>query len=279
MTIRILGVHGVWNHKPTLTPGAAVQKLSAEWRSHLPRAIAERADLITCYYAHHLNTVIPQGGDDLDHLSDDAYAALVSWAAQLDAVPTDTPQALWSIPARMIVDKIAEKRGLNKALLRPFVAVFLREIRAYFRPSGKARTEARHTVCEAIRAHQPHVVVAHSLGSVVTYETLCAWPDLSVDLLITMGSPLGMDGVIFDRLQPPPNPEGQQNRPPGVRRWVNVADPGDIVAIPMPFTRRFGPDDNFEDVHIDWFDFHSSGRYLASQRTMEAMLDYTSHGE
>ena len=77
------------------------------------------------------------------------------------------------------------------------------------------------------------VVIAHSLGSVVTYETLWAHPQQRVDLLITLGSPLAMPDVIFDKLHPVPEHRKGQ-RPPGVRRWINIAEPGDVIAIPRP---------------------------------------------
>ncbi|MBB6547170.1 hypothetical protein [Nonomuraea rubra] len=61
--------------------------------------------------------------------------------------------------------------------------------------------------------------MAHSLGSVVVYEVLWAHPDLRVNRLVTLGSPLGMPGVVFDRLDPAPGQRG--SRPPGVSEWVN----------------------------------------------------------
>ncbi|MFD8967973.1 hypothetical protein ACFV0C_23770 [Streptomyces sp. NPDC059568] len=62
------------------------------------------------------------------------------------------------------------------------------------------------------RQGPPLVIVAHSLGSVIAYEALCAhpdWPDLT---LVTLGSPLAVRGVVFDRLAPPP-PAGRPAGP------------------------------------------------------------------
>jgi hypothetical protein len=78
------------------------------------------------------------------------------------------------------------------------------------------------TVADTIAARGARVVLAHSLGSVVAYETLWARPDLEVELLITLGSPLAPPDVVFDRLDPAPR-NGKGRRPPGVRRWINVA--------------------------------------------------------
>jgi hypothetical protein len=43
-------------------------------------------------------------------------------------------------------------------------------------------------------------------------------------LLVTLGSPLGLDTIVYPRLRPQP-----PSFPPLVRRWVNVADRDDLV--------------------------------------------------
>jgi pimeloyl-ACP methyl ester carboxylesterase len=85
------------------------------------------------------------------------------------------------------------------------------------------------------------VVVAHSLGSVVAYETLAAMPGHSVRALVTLGSPLGIGKLIFDRLEP--NPDCGLGAWPGTEDlvWTNVADRGDVVALEKDLRPRFGP--------------------------------------
>ena len=58
------------------------------------------------------------------------------------------------------------------------------------------------------------VIVAHSLGSVVAYEALCAHPEWPVRNLVTLGSPLGIRNLIFDQLVPRQWLEDQAS-PPG----------------------------------------------------------------
>ena len=74
------------------------------------------------------------------------------------------------------------------------------------------------------------VVIGHSLGSVVAYEYLCLFQPGPVDLLVTLGSPLGIPNLVFDRLTPAPR-SGLGVWPGGLAAWVNVADPDDIVAL------------------------------------------------
>jgi hypothetical protein len=80
------------------------------------------------------------------------------------------------------------------------------------------------------------VLVGHSLGSVVAYEALCAARDWPVGTLVTLGSPLGIRRLIFDRLQPSPV-DGHGAWPGTVRSWTNIADQGDVVAL----VKRLGP--------------------------------------
>jgi hypothetical protein len=89
--------------------------------------------------------------------------------------------------------------------------------------------------------HRPDIVVAHSLGSVVAYEALHELADeLDVRLLLTLGSPLALPHAVFHRLDPVPC-DGKGAKPTAVRRWVNVADAGDFVAIPKGAVARVFP--------------------------------------
>ena len=133
-----------------------------------------------------------------------------------------------------------------------------------------ARTEVANAVRAANQSNGTTVVIAHSLGSVVTYEALHAYPQLSVDHLITVGSPLAFPHAIYERLDPAPRPRG--HRPPNVRRWTNIADVGDIVAVPP-----HGIPDAFDGVDLDvettihWADFHRATTYLKTQAVADAV--------
>ncbi|MET7633417.1 hypothetical protein ACWCW2_39280 [Streptomyces sp. NPDC001773] len=105
------------------------------------------------------------------------------------------------------------------------------------------RERARGRVLEAI-GDDTRVVVAHSLGSVVAYEALCARPGHGVRALITIGSPLGIPNLILHRLEPPPFGLGGVVRaewPGGPDlTWTNVADDGDVVALVKDLRSAFG---------------------------------------
>ncbi|MEU3296691.1 alpha/beta hydrolase [Streptomyces longwoodensis] len=119
----------------------------------------------------------------------------------------------------------------------------LKQVHAYLTdPSLRAQALAR--VAEHI-GDDTQVVVAHSLGSVVAYEALCARPGHQVRALVTLGSPLGIPNLILHRLQPAPVQLGEQ--PLGVWPggqglvWTNLADDGDVVALVKDLRPSFGP--------------------------------------
>jgi alpha-beta hydrolase superfamily lysophospholipase len=149
-----------------------------------------------------------------------------------------------------------------------FIATFFQEVTRYFTDQA-ARHEGVTGLADRLREWQPRILIAHSLGSVVAYEAMWTEPFPKVDLLITLGSPLAMPDIVFDRLADHPGP---RQRPPGVGRWINVADLGDIIAIPAKGIGR-----NFERVAADLsdsihsFDFHRATNYLASS-TATAVL-------
>jgi hypothetical protein len=121
----------------------------------------------------------------------------------------------------------------------------LRQVRDYFH-GPEIRRQAWQRVSETV-GDDTRVLVGHSLGSVVAYEALSANPEWPVRMLVTLGSPLGIPNLIFDRLQPAPLPTadaqpGPRGRWPGSgRAWVNVADQGDVVALVKDLRRGFGP--------------------------------------
>ena len=92
---------------------------------------------------------------------------------------------------------------------------------------------------EAVIGPDTEVVIAHSLGTVVAYETLCRHPDWHVNGLVTMGSPLG-GAMILGMIEPVPV-AGRGVFPVGAGQWVNIRNADDPACI-RPLTEVFdGP--------------------------------------
>ena len=110
-------------------------------------------------------------------------------------------------------------------------------------PDLRDRMRAR---AEPLFGPETRVVVAHSLGTLLSYQALCNHPQWTVDTYVTLGSPLASP-MIFGQLDPPAV-DGVGQWPGSVRRWVNVRAVGDKAAA-VPLGERFGP--RVEDVLVD----------------------------
>ncbi len=107
-----------------------------------------------------------------------------------------------------------ERVPLPWFIKKPFMNAFLRDVHHYLfdveyalpgRAAVRIQQVIRKRFIEVVCApavSRPHVIVAHSMGTVIAYDCLkrvggCA----AIDGLITIGSPLGLD-EIQDKLQP-----------------------------------------------------------------------------
>ena len=86
----------------------------------------------------------------------------------------------------------------------------------------------------ALLTPETQVLIGHSLGSVVAFEAAQTL-DHPLPLLITIGCPLGLRTVVYERVRPQP-----PRFPPTVHHWVNIADRNDIVAAEPDLTPLFG---------------------------------------
>jgi hypothetical protein len=258
---RILGIHGIGNLQAELQPLSAAHLLGQRWQAALMRAVTSSAiiDVRVAYYADCLAQGHAQGNDELEYLAPSAKQLVMAWVETLGA-PREVAQGRLGAPVRQAADWIATKFGLDRGLVHVLVARFAAEVDRYLNLPG-CRAAARERVAAQLREHEPRIVIAHSLGSVVAYEALFGARQPPLDLLVTVGSPLGMPGVIFDKLIPAPI-NGIGGKPPRVNRWVNIADPGDFVAIPRHMRLRFHGITGDLEASIGTLRFHSSSAYL-----------------
>lgn len=98
-------------------------------------------------------------------------------------------------------------------------------------------TEAIAEAAERRESGCPLVVVAHSMGGNIVYDALTHFrPDLVVDVLVTVGSQVGL----FEELalfrasvqdqDPPSKDRPRVPKPPNIRRWINIVDRADVLA-------------------------------------------------
>jgi hypothetical protein len=276
MTADILGVHGIWNFTSTVEDNAAVA-LALQWAD----ALGVEADSVAAaYYAHHLRLGHHGPSDDLDALDAALYGLprelLEALMHQLGWAQ-GAPQGRALAPLRQLASWFVTRYGADQSVVERYLAPLLVEVALYFDSRDPGRRQAVHTtIGAALSLHRPRVVVAHSLGSVATYETLWAYPRLNVELLVTIGSPLAFPDHIFPRLRPAPV-GGRGARPPGVRKWINIADPADLVALPRGLSNHFdGVDKDLETPAGSMFT-HKATAYLRTRELRGIVTEHLQH--
>jgi hypothetical protein len=190
-------------------------------------------------------------------------------------VPANPQGTLERIPLPWFI----KKRVMN---------AFLRDVHHYlfdveFAPPGGTPVPIRRTIrqrfVDGLRAPmctRPHVVVSHSMGTVIAYDCLKRVPECSgVDALITLGSPLGLD-EIQDKLQPGWSRNAGFPSATVSGGWVNVFDRLDPVCGFDPELandfRKSGAA-TVEDIAVqnDGAWRHSITKYLRQPRVCHAM--------
>lgn len=154
-----------------------------------------------------------------------------------------------------------------------------KEIRRYFNNSDNVAREIRkllkHTLRPLLAQQEPILLIGHSLGSVIAYDSL--W-ELShheklqgkVDFL-TLGSPLGMHYVQRKLLGI--GKKGACSYPELIRHWINVSAEGDLAALNNNFhdafkaMRELGLVESIEDHCQGIYNFFRTNAGLNSHRS------------
>src|SRR5262245_23975569 len=106
--------------------------------------------------------------------------------------------------ARSLVARLARLpwfARLGMGVAERFVVKALRQVTGYLTNDGVRKT-AQRAVLDLVD-DRTVVIVAHSLGSVVAYEA-CFALKRPLPLLVTVGSPLGLSNIVYQRLRPQP---------------------------------------------------------------------------
>ncbi|WP_190329280.1 hypothetical protein [Streptomyces venezuelae] len=164
------------------------------------------------------------------------------------------------------LNALSRSRFFADVALRSLV-LDLKQVRAYLTdPAVRAEVQCR--VAAAV-TDDTRVVIGHSLGSVVAYEALCAHPEWPARALLTLGSPLGIRHLVFDRLRV--GEDGSPGDWPGrVEHWTNIADAGDVVALVKDLRPLFGDRVRGHLVH-NGSRAHDVTRYLCTEEAGRAV--------
>jgi len=175
-------------------------------------------------------------------------AAIDSLIQQYSATDKDRAEATsWQRRVLRWVYSVADHFPF---LLHPLadetLEIHLRDLRRYVKNEYDVAEFTRRLLKMPLRAawksERPILLIAHSMGSIIAYDAL--WQlsqefgnNRSIDLFLTMGSPLGQRFIQHRikgwREQP-------DNRYPRViKRWVNIAAVGDLTALDVRLQNDF----------------------------------------
>ena len=197
-----------------------------------------------------------QQGTGPEKLTEDARKLAEQFAAAwLERVATDAPDPRDQQEASrelQFLRATGQQQGPG-AVVRTAIASLARV--PWFAPFGMGFAErfvmrsltqvTRYFTDEQVRAYalgqvakligpDTRVLIGHSLGSVVAYEAAHQL-DQPLPLLVTLGSPLGLRSIVYERLRPQP-----PGFPAHVARWVNLAGRDDFIAAEPKLTSLFG---------------------------------------
>lgn len=188
-------------------------------------------------------------------VSEAESAVLRSMADSIDLTAVEQEgrwEAILRLPfARRIAKAIADRTHADQEIIEGF----LRDVAVYLKV-------ARTPILDLVRSKLPDgelCVIAHSLGSAVAADLL---DDPGVrdrtTALVTIGSPLGLEGVYRNLATPGP-------RHPGVGSWLTAWDPQDFVALGHPIKDLYGDPLDEQVVHNPAGKAHSIEHYLGNR--------------
>ncbi len=223
-------------------------------------------------------------------------ASIEAVIAQPEASPRDIAEAdAWARRLTRWVYRLGDWLPfLIPHLVSERTEVHLRDLRRYTQNDNGIAEHTRRMLKiplkAAAEAHRPILLIAHSMGSIIAYDTL--WElshghgeQVEIDLLLTMGSPLGQR--LMQRQIKGNGEVGTERYPTNVKHWRNLSAVGDLTAID-PWLRNDFVEmldlellQSFEDEEVLNFfrlegelNVHSEYGYLANKKTAHTIVKW-----
>ncbi len=136
-----------------------------------------------------------------------------------------------------LIPRLADKKTLQH----------LRDLSRYVRNHQQLAQATRDLLktplLAAMRTERPVLLIGHSMGSVIAYDSLWelshqSFEKITLDSLLTIGSPLGQR-LVQKRLLGASN-EGRDQYPLNIGRWINISAVGDLTSVDAKLANDFG---------------------------------------
>ncbi len=173
-----------------------------------------------------------------------------------------------------------EAKGLWSPVTALFTKVFMADVNDFLFNKAKRARMVQTVKDRLVTGGGPFVVIGHSQGSMVTYQALIELaqdlPELEVDLFLTIGSPLGLPQVtdVMHKWHGKTLPI-----PASVKRWVNIAQDGDIVCLDQSLADEYSSsgkpavvDERVEGLVWPPSKAHAADRYLSRRDTQITVM-------
>lgn len=201
-----------------------------------------------------------------DHRIDETEIEAALEAVEGNDVPMDNFIARRLVGLVRVIEKISPAKG--SLLLR-----LIKQGHTYL--TSPAAAKAVDDIVQPLLQRSPQVLIAHSLGTVIAFKLLremeAAGATVEIPLLITLGSPLGLD-AFKAKLGPP------RRKPAFIKKWANFYDPSDFVSLGKPLNEQnFASNiDNDGTVDNKTFNAHGIVGYLPHKGVIDMLKDVVS---
>lgn len=282
------GLEAVW--LPSLAGGVRLagdaDLADRLWRSARPGSIEARmafyGDLFLKPGSQGSAEGLPEAGGEFD-LGQQLAGEWLNRAAERAETSADRAEAARAVAALNAGPDDGEQGGARRqhvaarlarlrwfaphgiAFAQRFVNRSLSQVTRYFTDDSLRQAAIERVL--ALCGPETVAIIGHSLGSVVAFEAVHQLTE-PLPLLLTLGSPLGVRTVVYDRIRPQP-----PSVPEAVRAWVNIAATGDIVAAEPDIAEGFGRDTRLSSNILveNGASPHEATHYLAKRQTGAAL--------
>lgn len=221
----VIGIHGLKN-KP------AKDLLERYWAASLQEGLQRNHGLASSltfelvYWADiQYPAPIPEGELDNPYIKADGQGPLHRY----EGTALDTVRAIAEKWGGRTIDIGKDLMGLSEHVDR-LIGIAFDDLRDYYAKSD-VRNRIRGRLAGALQRHVDKRVclIAHSMGSIIAYDVLRTMEQNppAIDHFVTIGSPLGLP-IVTQHVR---GEFSKTTVPQQVRQWMNLADPGDKVAL------------------------------------------------